>query len=150
MWIESIYDRTRADVDLIRLDPTNENNKGAYNYTDLNRVETNCEYLMNKLNVYGFQEQLILKKDWNVYDIPTKTQIDRIRENIETLKNFCYALLTEQIKYDNTMDYKKANALEKILYDINEHIKEFNRIVNLNYNIAILPIRKTYIELRCI
>lgn len=29
MWIESIYDRTRADVDLIRLDPTNENNKGA-------------------------------------------------------------------------------------------------------------------------
>ena len=57
MWIESIYDRTRADVDLIRLDPTNENNKGAYNYTDLNRVETNCEYLMNKLNVYGFQTQ---------------------------------------------------------------------------------------------
>ena len=46
-WIDPIYDRTQADVDLIKLDPTNSNNKGAYNYTDLNRIESNCEYIMN-------------------------------------------------------------------------------------------------------
>lgn len=118
-WIEPIYDRTQADVDLIRLEPTNENNKGAYNYTDLNRIENNCEVVMNLLNNSGFFYYPITiqtKTDWVVSDIPTIGEINRIRNNIITLKNGMYVGEEyENIEFSNTMDYIKANILEKDL-----------------------------------
>ncbi len=81
---------TQADVDLIKLDPTNSNNKGAYNYTDLNRIESNCEYIMNLLNnsdLFYYPINIEVKTDWNVKDIPHIKDINRIRQNILTLKN---------------------------------------------------------------
>jgi len=90
MWLDPIYDRTQLDVDTIKLDPTNENTKGAYNYTDLNRVENNCEYVMNLLNNSGLfyiPVTISVKTDWTVDDIPNIKDINRIRNNIITLKN---------------------------------------------------------------
>lgn len=116
MWIKPIYDRTKADVDLIKLDPTNENNKGAYNFTDLNRIENNCEYIMNLLNDSGFlieKISLVIKKDWKVTDIPTIDDINRIRNNILILKKDIVNI--ENIEFANTMNYTKANILEKDL-----------------------------------
>ena len=118
-WISPIYDRTQADVDLIRLDPTNENNKGAYNYTDLNRIENNCEYVMNLLNDSGlfyYPITIQVKTDWNVKDIPHIEEINRIRKNILTLKNgMNLGEEYKEIEFSKTMDYIKANILEKDL-----------------------------------
>lgn len=120
MWQEPIYDRTKYDVDLIKLDPTNENNKGAYNYEDLNRIENNCEYVKGLLNNSGFfpiQIEIETKTNWNVRDIPNIEEINRIRQNILTLKNgMNLGREYEEIEFSNTMDYIKANILEKDLY----------------------------------
>ncbi len=138
MWIEPIYDRTRADVDLIRLDPTNANTKGAYNYTDLNRIEVDCEYVANEYNKkYASFEPLNLKikTDWKVTDIPTITELNRIRNNIKTLMEAVNDNL-EQIEFTNTMDYKKANILEKnlsIIKYVIEFYKKELRTCNMFY-----------------
>ena len=112
-WIDPIYDRTQADVDLIKLDPTNSNNKGAYNYTDLNRIESNCEYIMNLLNnsdLFYYPINIEVKTDWNVKDIPHIKDINRIRQNILTLKNgMNLGEEYKEIEFSKTMDYIKAN-----------------------------------------
>lgn len=119
MWQKPIYDRTQADVDLIKLDPTNANNKGAYNYTDLNRIENNCKYVMNLLNNSGlFYYPIIVetKTDWTMKDIPHIKDINRIRKNIITLINGVnLGDEYKEIEFSNTMDYIKANILEKDL-----------------------------------
>ena len=80
-------------------------------------------------------------------DYPTRTHIDRIRNNIKTLKDFCYALTTETIIYNNTLNYEQANVLEKILYDTNQYFEEMNIILNLPYNFGTTLIRRNYVEL---
>ena len=120
MWLKPIYDRTRADVDLIRLDPTNENNKGTYNYTDLNRIENNCQYVMNLLNTSGLfyiPVKIEVKTNWTIKDIPNIKDINRIRQNIITLQNgMTLGKGYEEIEFSNTLNYIKANILEKDLY----------------------------------
>lgn len=143
-----IFDRMSGDVNDALNNASNSTFlKGAYNYTDLNRVEDWCKYLQEKLKGYGFSEKLVIKQDWNVKDYPTRTQIDRIRGNIQTLRNYCYALLTEEIIYNNTLDYEQANVLEKILHDIDLHIKKMTVLVNLSYNLGSTVIQKKYINL---
>lgn len=131
MWQKPIYDRTQADVDLIKLDPTNANNKGAYNYTDLNRIENNCKYVMNLLNNSGlFYIPVIIKvkTDWNVRDIPHIKEINRIRQNIITLMNgMRLGDGYKEIEFSDTMDYIKANILEKDLEMIKDIIESCQR-----------------------
>ena len=107
-----IYDRLSSDVDTALNNPDSTSSlKGAYNYTDLNRVETWCEYIENILIEYGFVGGLVLKKNWNIRDYPTRTHIDRIRNNIKTLRDYCRGLETEVIVFNNTMNYVQANFL---------------------------------------
>lgn len=143
-----IYDRLSSDVD-VALNNLNSTSslKGAYNYTDLNRVESWCEYLKNILADYGFLEELAIKTDWTIRDYPARTQIDRIRSNIDTLKDFCHALNTESIIYNNTMNYEQANILEKILHDIDQYFKEMNVRLELSYNFGTTLIHRKYIRL---
>ncbi len=119
MWVEPIIDRTQADVDLIKLDPLNNTTKGAYNYTDLNRIETNCEYVMNARNnrpELFSPISIVTKTDWKVTDIPSIEDFNRIRDNINTLiYDISKESGWEEIEYSNTMNYIKANILEKDL-----------------------------------
>ena len=143
-----IYDRSASDVETALNNPGSSTHlKGSYNFTDLNRVESWCEYLMNILKKYGFSRNLVIKTNWNMRDYPTRTHIDRIRNNIKTLKDFCYALTTETIIYNNTLNYEQANVLEKILYDTNQYFEEMNIILNLPYNFGTTLIRRNYVEL---
>ena len=140
-----IYDRTSSDVE-----SSLTNSKGSYNYTDLNRVEEWCEYLQSILANYGYSEELEIKTDWAMTDYITRTQMDRIRANIDSLKDFCEALSTETIEYDNTMNYKQANALEQILYDISQYIESEKDTVELSYNIGAVLITKEYVNITAV
>ena len=144
-----IYDRTRRDVENA-LDNTNssEFQKGAYNYTDLNRVEAWCEYIQEKLKEYGVEKQLEIKTNWSLKDYPTRLQIDRIRNNIKTLKEACFALLTEDIIYNNVLDYNQSNILEKILFDIDNYMKKMKIIIEMQYNIATTLVQQKYITIK--
>ena len=144
-----IYDRTLSDVETaLRTPNSSEFLKGAYNYTDLNRVEGWCEYIQELLRSYGFNQELETKTDWNVTDFPSQAQIDRIRNNIDTLKNFCYAISTETIEYNNTLDYEQANILEKILFDINQYIEEILVTLTPSPQMGFLLVRRKYIHLK--
>lgn len=58
--ITPITDRTQADVDYARAHPDSPTvNKGALNHQDLNRIESNCEYLASQLNHYGYNVKYI-------------------------------------------------------------------------------------------
>ncbi len=144
-----IFDRLKTDVENALNNPSSaEFLKGSYNYADLNRVETWCEYIQNLLNDYGKNIELSIKTNWNLKDYPTRTQIDRIRSNIDYLKDIFQELKTEAIEYVNTLDYKRANILEKIIYDVHEYIKEMTRTLELQYNFGATLIRKKYITLK--
>lgn len=143
-----IFDRLLSDVEKAINNPNNsEYLKGSYNYTDLNRVEQWCQHLMNILSNYGFAETLNIKTNWNLKDYPTRAQIDRIRHNIDKLKDFCYGIITETIVYNNTMNYEQANILEKILFDIDQYFKKMNAVLDLPYNFGTTLIRRNYVEL---
>lgn len=143
-----IFDRLSSDVDNALNNPNSTQDlKGAYNYSDLNRVESWCEYLQYFLEPWGFKEKLTVKKNWNIRDYPTRTEIDRIRQNIDTLKEFCYAIQTRNIVYNNTLNYDQANVLEQILYDIKRHIEDNEREIDLSYIIAPFTMSEKFYEL---
>lgn len=112
-----IFDRSSFDVDEALINPNStEWLKGAYNYTDLNRVEVWGEYIQSCLIPYGFNTVLIWKQDWNIRDYPTRTQIDRIRNNIIAERDFLN--LNNEIIINNTLNYEQANELERVFSDI--------------------------------
>ena len=104
-----IFDRTNNDV-------INETDKGFYWYTDFNRIESWCQYLASKLAPFGYIVSITTKTDWAETDSPQYTDISRIRSNILALKNIFYSITS--VPNVQLMTYKKANALEKVLYEI--------------------------------
>ena len=110
-----IYNRTQQDI-------IKRTVKGYYNYTDLNRIETWCEYLSNTLNSYAYPVHIKIKTDWTIFDFPIQSEMERIRTNISTLKNayFSFTQIPENLEY---MTWQKANEIEKILFEINTLIE---------------------------
>ena len=110
-----IFDRTQNDVE-------NGTSKGYYNYTDLNRVETWCEYLADLLNSYSYPVSISIKKNWNMSDLPNVNDMERIRCNVNVIKTafYSYTDIPENLNY---MTIEKANAIEKILYEIDNLIR---------------------------
>jgi hypothetical protein len=118
---ELIRDRTQADVDYAKEQGSKiEIRKGAYNITDLNRVEKVTEYLNERLSAYKLT--LTIKKDWAFTDIPTTTQMERYRTNIKQIMScFPFNTVTLPTTMQN-LDYVGANHIEQILYDLNKVI----------------------------
>lgn len=127
-----IYDRTQADVTYALNNPDSSSFlKGAYNYTDLNRIETWCEYIKNQLNTYNYFVNIVTKTDWTMEDFPTKYELKRIRDNVELLKE-SFMAFTKVPDNLEKMTYEKANDLEKVLYEINNLIR--NMIASFLYS----------------
>lgn len=122
-----ITDRTQADVDrLLVLQTKGWNNmtssereewygvatRGAYNYTDLNRVESAVAEISDSLGL-----GLVTKTDWGMWDVPTEADMARYLENIATIK--------AAVSYRNNaptlpdrmggLTYETANNIEKTL-----------------------------------
>ena len=143
-----IVDRTELDVIEAKQNPTaTDYKKGNYNFTDLNRLEEWCNYLQKKYNdnyynlnlnlrlKYYIYEELkefkylnlkemlfieLKRGNWSMTDIPTLSEINRIRDNIQTLKDNLMTRNTLTIVKNNTMNYNQANILEQILSELDE------------------------------
>lgn len=105
-----IFDRTKNDVE-------QGTSKGYYNYTDLNRVEAWCEYLANLLTSYSYPVSITIKKDWAMTDLPNVNDMERIRSNVDKIK-IAFHAYTDVPENLNYMTIEKANAIEKILNEI--------------------------------
>ena len=107
-----IFDRTIEDVENATL-------KGQYNASDLNRVESWCEYLKTELNIVGYDINITTKTNWQQSDMRTSSEMERIRTNIKKImQGYYYVTSIEQnAEYFN---YVKANNWEKILNEMYE------------------------------
>lgn len=133
-----IFNRTQSDVDRVqsltqkmiagtateaeREEWLGGKMKGAWNASDLNRIEAWTAYLYDVLLQYGYTATITSNPDeWVESDIPYRSEIDRIRANVDALQTGFASLPDwQEIVYNNTMTFGQANVLEwdlQRLYD---------------------------------
>lgn len=85
-----------------------------------NRLEQWTAYLASQLRAYGYSVT-VETRTWTRSDLPYRSEIDRIRRNVEALQQGFYSLPDwREIVYNNTLDFGQCNALEwdlQRLYD---------------------------------
>ena len=98
--------------------------KGAYNYTDFNRVESAVAELAEILGVTVETAAM-----WDVRSVPTLADTQRYLANIRRLKRKCAGLgRTPPVPESMArMTYQTANDIEKILVDIEAAINAWTR-----------------------
>lgn len=161
--VDMVTDRTQADVErakaLIKKTFANMSDderqeflaglKGAYNYTDFNRVESAVDYLSDRLvnmpeELKKLAEQInvnwnkafdvpyppdlyknvITKCDWSVSDVIDATSRKRYIENI-LLVLASFHVTDNDLPYKlDGLNYSRANAIEKCLDALGEKISE--------------------------
>lgn len=115
-----IYDRTELDV-------KNKTDKGYHNISDLNRVEEWCRYLADLLTSYNYRVDITTKTNWQLTDMRTVAEMERIRKNVALLKS-TYFNIPQNLSVPSNLtpiNISKANELERILECIN------NTVVNM-------------------
>lgn len=132
--LELITDRTARDVarlqELSAIAWNNMNaaekaewskgSKGAYNFSDLNRVENAVQYIAERLRKHNYPVELLEVRTWGATDVPTLTDMTRYLENIRRIRN-AFVTLTTTPQVPATMKnltYTDANAIEQILFDV--------------------------------
>jgi len=141
--LNMVYDRTALDVYA-------GNEKGQYRASDLNRVENAVSYLADLLenlqdDLKTYSESLdvawdetydvpydpsdyagiVVKTDWLESDLPLNTTMTRYLQNVVLLKSafvFVTAVLPSSM---NGLNYAGANAIEKVLTDLENKIIDF-------------------------
>lgn len=153
-----IYDRTPEDVEYARQHPNStEFLKGAFNYTDLNRIELWCIYCNSLLNSIGIDSSitpvktfstrdyedlinnnyedyydlnytaLLYSGGWSKDDTPTIQQLHQIRQNIDNMKEAFNIGNDLEIEYTNYINYEQLNILEKILKEIKDNVDSITK-----------------------
>lgn len=86
--------------------------KGAYNYSDLNRVEMVVEELSERWNL-----GLETRTNWTLWDVPTVSDMSRFRGNLATIGIECFGRdVIAGVPYDlSKMTYAHANRIEELL-----------------------------------
>ena len=126
-WITPIFNRTVTDTVTARTAQANEeNNKGALNYQDLNRIEGNHKELMRWLENEGYyiprtyrnyKESFngITYTDWQEVNIPWLSEINRIRANYTALvRLFLVGLGLPVFGESTSLDWQEVNDWERV------------------------------------
>lgn len=113
---------TAGDMELI----LNPDNKGAYNYTDFNRVGAALAYVAARLNAAGAFLRLSPKTDWTEDDEPTASQLAYYLQMLHAVRGELATLPTTPVAPDSmdNMTYNVANNIEQILLDVDELISK--------------------------
>lgn len=86
-----------------------ETTKGAYNYSDLNRVERVVKEISDSEGL-----GLVTKNDWTMWDIPKASDMSRYLSNVKAIQEYAGT----SIELPDTMDnltYEYANNIEKVI-----------------------------------
>lgn len=96
--------------------------KGAYNYTDLNRVEDAVAYLSQRLNEYGYNVSIEPVRTWMASDVPTLGEMTRYLKNVRTIREAFVTLSTTPAVPNEMSGFSPAdaNAIEQILTDVDQ------------------------------
>jgi hypothetical protein len=131
-----ITDRTSQDVDRVKTlmakawqDMTPEEQaewlsplKGAYNYTDLNRVGDALNYVRDRLSASGYlrANAFTARVDWRSDEIPAVPDISEYHAHVSVIREALAQFPTTPAAptSPNSLDYVAANAIEQILVDV--------------------------------
>lgn len=102
MWIQPIYDRNQNDIN-------NKTSKGYLNYTDMNRIEGNIEYISELMGVS------VDTKTWTTLTVPTSNDFTRIKNNINILKDEIYFTSYGDNPENPINTFDKVNMLEAFI-----------------------------------
>lgn len=126
-----IIDRTQADI------AGRVPGRCAADCNTLNRVEEACAYIAGYLRV------TIETKTWNMDEWRTESQMQRIRNNIQALKDAYFVksttpMLPTTIQYTS---FTEANNIEQILKDIDDiHESKLAGLNRLSFKLGSKPI----------
>lgn len=90
--------------------------KGAYNYSDLNRVERIVAMISSAKGL-----NLTTKTNWTMWEIPKASDMSRYLSNIKTIRTSIGSSVTLPDSMNN-LSYTDANNIEQILTDAMEGI----------------------------
>lgn len=127
-----VFDRTLEDVQYVQqlntlklsrmsteqLTEYLSNLKGAYNASDLNRVESVVNYLIERLKITGNYLNLSTKTSWTTYEYLLFAEAERYLHNVDTIKS-CFISPDNMPDVPTDLDnlnFQEANDIEKILY----------------------------------
>lgn len=142
---ELVYNRTQADVDrvytlknkiltggLAALSAEEKAEylagmKGAYNYTDFNRLGEAVAYLVERMKELDIHDSSIIPKvDWVMGDTPTQSQVSNLLSCLTKLRAKL-SLLDDAPSVPNSLDkltYQTANDMELLLWMIDQRITQ--------------------------
>ncbi len=131
-WVTPIFDRTQSDVDfaIAQISEWKKNGftttaelKGCLNTTDMNRIESNIQFLSDKLaSLYYFS--VVNTKTWNRSMLPTVTEVERIVGNVrELIESFCQNKSAPVVP-ETMLTYEQVNHIEENLYHIKKIIDD--------------------------
>lgn len=128
-----VTDRTRLDVDRVNelakkgwdnMTPDERTEwelglKGAYNCTDLNRVQSAVRHLSDRFANVGYPLKLSNPKTWTVQDVPTPSELEMYLADVRAIRGVLTLLETTPRVPDtmNGFTYLQANDIEQILED---------------------------------
>lgn len=122
-FITPIYNRTSADAVTAKANQDSASDLiGALNVSDLNRIESNTEWMHDQLLSYGYSTTVVdIKTDWVEADLMYLDDIDRIRQNVKNVVEAYYALADnpEITLGDDKLTTTHINTLEHNLYNLN-------------------------------
>ena len=101
--------------------------KGRYGAVDMNRVESAVEALSARFVEDGYLTfPLSVKTDWNQQSIPTRADMERYLGNVATLRSLArvYPTTPAAPTVNQRMDYRKANDIEQILFDLRDILEK--------------------------
>lgn len=100
--------------------------RGAYNYTDLNRVGQVVSYLAGELNLYGYAVAVTPKIDWVREDIPRPAEMAVYLTNVAAIKDKFYgtAPLPGSMEKLTTTG---ANNIELLLQEVYTYIERMQQ-----------------------
>lgn len=101
-----------------------------YNVDDLMRVERNCQILRDRTAaLLGVNLQLDIRTNWDLTSLPTISQMDRIRRNIEQLACIMRDAYTIP-DFGDYFDYTIANQFERAFEFMNQYLADLIAIIS--------------------
>ena len=137
-----IFDRKKSDVDnskTLILNKVQKNislsdeeintlEKGTLTINTLNRIENKQSELFSLLSGIGYYAPQIVTKTWTYDDLFTSDEFERIVKNTETLRNASLVYKSTPITPIADYYFENLNAIEKILYDIENMTSEIKSL----------------------
>lgn len=134
-WINPVYDRKQSDVDYAkeRIEYFKTNGgvtdgvdlKGCFNYSDMNRIENNIQYLHDRLNKLYYFSKMDIVHGWNMNSVPRKNEdMVRVINNVTLLQSAYYEPMLSVAQPDNLLRFNRVNNLEKNMLYIKEMIDD--------------------------